>query len=179
VIRPARPGDSPADDDTDENHPAPISVSRTRTPADETLQDLLDRLKESADAAVPREFVLALERVRDTGAEDRLALERQLAEHVEAAAKRGAIDTRGRRIMRVVRGLSAGAVVSAFAVVARALIAHGDASAMARQQTFQVAEHGSALVVLRSQIESLRAQAAADHALISVFAARLSTAPTP
>lgn len=164
-------------------------MSRTRTPADETLQELLARLRDSADAAVPREFVLALERVRDTGAEDRLALERQLAEHVEAARVRGAAETRWRRILGVLRGLSAGAVVSAFAVVVRALIAHGDAAAMARQQTDRVEEHGSAIAAIRREVaavadrcqietSALRAQAAADHTLISIFAARLSAAPS-
>lgn len=196
VVRPTRPAlavpaplplPPPREDDTDENEPTPISVSRTRTPADETLTDLLDRLKASADAAVPAEFVLALERVAQRGAEDRLALEAKLAEHVEAAAKRQAHESRWRRIMRVVRGVGVGAVVAALGVVARALIAHGDAAAVARQQTARVEEHGVAILRLRSDLaesdercrtetSALRAQAAADHALLSIFAARLSAA---
>lgn len=176
VIRPARPGEPSVEDDTDENHPAPppISVSRTRTPADVTLEALLADLE---GRGVPPEIALALEAIARRGAEDRKALETQLQAHVDAATVRTAQHTRWQRFARVVRGIGVGAIVAALGVVARVLVAHGDASAVARQQRETVERHGASIVHLQSEISTLRDQAAADHALISIFAARLSAVP--
>lgn len=181
VIRPARPGDPL--DDTDEN-PAvhderPISVSRTRTPADETLQLLLiDGLDE-----LPTQVRLALEAVARRGAEDRESLEKRVA---RAESKQ----SRWQRLAAGLKAIGVGSVVASLAVVAQALIAHGDRAAVSRQQADTVREHGAAISKLKTDLDStakdlkadvaaLRAQAAADHALLSIFAARLSAATQP
>ncbi|MGL4442485.1 MAG: hypothetical protein ACRCU1_02595 [Alsobacter sp.] len=150
-------------------------MSRTRTPADETLADLIAGL---AGRGVPSEIALALEAIARRGAEDRKALETQLEKHVAAALARTAQRTRWQRVARVFRGVGIGAIVATLGVVARVLIAHGDAGAVARQQAATVERHVVAIGQLQTETSILRAQAAADHALISIFAARLSASPS-
>lgn len=177
-MRPARPGDPQEVDDTDEHPPAPsaaeISVSRTRTPADVTLEALLADLE---GRGIPPEISLALEAIARRGAEDRKAVEAQLKAHADAAAVQLARETRWQRVSRVARAVGLGTVFAALGVVVRLLIAHGDATAMARQQSETVERHTAALAQMQTEIATLRAQAAADHSLISIFAARLSAAP--
>lgn len=154
----------------------PPSVARTRTPADETLQSLLiEELDE-----LPREVRLALEAVAKRGAEDREALEKRVA---RAESKQ----SRWQRLTAGLKAIGVGSVVASLAVVAQALIAHGDRAAVSRQQTETVEQHGAAILKIktdldtatkdiRADVAALRAQAAADHALLSIFAARLSAA---
>lgn len=177
VIRPPV-SSSEADtlDDTDENHPAPRpdferppSVQRTRTPADLTLSDLIGELKASDNAAVPSGYLLALEAIVRRVAEDREALERQLAQAQQTQTRRS-------RLLSIVKGIGAGSIVAALAVVAQALIAHGDGAAVARQQALHVSQLQQDVIVLKQSVSDLRAQAAADHSLIQIFAARLSAA---
>lgn len=169
VIRPPVISDE-ADtlDDTDENKPAENSVSRTRTPADQTLSDLIQDLRTSSDAAVPDAYLLALREVARRVAEDRTLLEKQIAGQ-----------TRWSRVLAGAKAIGVGSFVAGLAVVAQTLIARGDASATARQQSQYVTQLRQDVAELKQSIADLRAQAAADHSLIQVFAARLSTAPNP
>lgn len=155
-------------DDTDENEPVrPPSVQRVRTPADETLAELIAGLE---GHGVSPEIALALEAIAKRGAEDRNHLERQLA----LATRK---ESRWTRILVAAKAIGAGSALAALAVVARALIAHGDAAAMARLH-LQKLESISAQVEKQSaEIMVLRAQAAGHESIIQVFAARLSAAP--
>jgi hypothetical protein len=155
-------------DDTDENEPVrPPSVQRVRTPADETLAELIAGLE---GHGVSPEIALALEAIAKRGAEDRNQLEKKLA----LATRR---ESRWTRILAAAKAIGAGSALAALAVVARALIAHGDAAAMARLH-LQKLESISAQVEKQSvELMVLRAQAAGHDSIIKVFAARLSAAP--
>jgi hypothetical protein len=67
--------------------------------------------------------------------------------------------------------------LAALAVVARALIAHGDAAAMARLHVERLDSISVQVEKLSTEIMVLRAQAAGHESIIRVFAARLSAAP--
>jgi hypothetical protein len=157
-------------DDTDENEPVrPPSVQRVRTPADETLSDLIEGLE---GHGVPPEIALALEAIAKRGAEDRRALERQLAAAVSSRS-------RWSRLLAAAKAIGAGSALAALAVVARALIAHGDAAAMARLQTERIEQLHRSVTQLQIDNVTDRAQAAADHSVLQILAARLSAAPLP
>jgi len=155
------------EDDTDENEPArPPSVQRVRTPADETLADLIGGLE---GHGVSQEITLALEAIARRGAEDRKELERQLAAAVSSRS-------RWSRLLAAAKAIGAGSALAALAVVARALIAHGDAAAMARLQTDRIEQLHLSVSQMKVDLSTASAQAAADHSILQILAARLSAA---
>lgn len=160
------------EDDTDENHPVkPPSVQRVVTPADEKLRELVERIRAREDAALPEEFFLALDRVAQLGAQERESLHEQLAAY-------GKTSSRWKRIIAAAKAIGFGAIAAALGVVVKALIAHGDAAAMARLHLDKLSSLSAQVEKQSAEIMVLRAQAAGHDSIIKVFAARLSTAPS-
>jgi len=165
-----RPVVTPTEEDTDENHPVkPPSVQRVVTPADEKLRELVERIRSREDAALPEEFFLALDRVAQLGTEERERMQREVASY-------GKTSTRWKRILAAAKAIGFGAVAAALGVVVKALIAHGDAAAMARLHIEKLQSLSAQVERQSAEIMVLRAQAAGHDSIIQVFAARLSAA---
>lgn len=173
------------EEDTDENQPAraveeepsrPTSTSRTRTPADQLLQQLLRELHESEDASsIPPAYLLALEALARRGREDRRSLESKLQDaEGRLAAKVDAIPLRPRRIVTVLKGIGLGSLVTALVFVANLLTARGEASATDRQRAAQQREHAAKLESMQLEIGALRAQATGHDVLIKLLVRDIS-----
>lgn len=163
-----------SEEDTDENHPvkrAP-TLSRTLTPADEQLRDVLSSLLECEDAAVPAQYRLAFEAIAARVTDDRLFFEQQLAKIEQPGPRPWG------RLLAVVKGIGAGGIFAALAFSATALQDRGKASEVARAQVEYVQKLAVSVEKLAVEYVTLRAQAAGHEALLQVLAARLSAAPS-
>lgn len=166
----------PVEEDSGEH----ISVQRTMTPADRKLREAIDEIRTSGDPAV----IAGFEAIAKAAREQRKAYEREIADEraelaaaTERLARIEASHSRWRTPVQLLKGLGFGGVVAALAFCARALIAHGDAMAEARRQTALVQRHEEVLRRLAEDLAKDRAQAAADHALITLLVARLGATP--
>lgn len=182
----------PEEEDTDENRPAravedepsrPTSTSRTRTPADKLLQQLLAELHENEDASsIPPAYLLALEALARRGREDRRTLESKLKDaEGRLAAKVDAIPLRPRRIVTVLKGIGLGSLVTGLVFVANLLIARGESSAASRQSAAEQRAHAAKLESMSLEIGALRAQATGHDVLIKLLVRDIAPngGPTP
>ena len=135
--------------DTDEHEPA-------STAPEHTLREVLDAAPLDVGARVATDRLIAEIADRSKAQDERIAeLERKGTWWQRARAVAGTVGLAG--------------VLSALAVVAAQLIAHGDSRAEARQQRVL-------LDSVSSEVEKIRLQVTADHALLQICASRLGVA---
>lgn len=149
-----------APDDTDETTPT------SPPPPEHTLREVLEAQQLDTPVRVAADKLL----------EEIAERSRAQGERISQLERSG---TWWQRARAVAGTIGAAGVLSALAVVAAQLIAHGDARAEARQQAAKLQLHTSDLITLRDQVESIRLQVAADHALLQLCAARLGAQGSP
>ena len=164
VIRP--PVLAVQEDDTDETHPVKPAEQRTRTPADETLAEMIPNL---SDLGVPPEIQLALEAIANRGAEDRKRLEAQLLAVVRK-------ETRWSRAIALVKSAGAATLIATVLNVGAALVRHGTAQEQSRARAENLLTLRADVELMKKEVETLRAQAAAVNTIL-IPAARLPAIP--
>lgn len=162
-----------------------MSLPRTRTPAEESMRAAIDKVRQlSPEWHVAEQTARALDEIAD-------AIEAERAERLatEAARQRAAERDADRKswrapVWRAIQAIGAAGALALLGVTVNALISHGDSRRAAAQQADVIAEHGKQIDAATASIETerrerfnadadLRAAQAADHAVLSLFAARL------
>lgn len=154
------------EDDTDETNPVKPAEQRTRTPADETLAEMIPNMSE---LGVPPEIQLALEAIANRGAEDRKRLEAQL----HAVVRK---ETRWARAIALAKSVGVATLAATVLNVGAALVRHGNAQEQSRARAEKISTLLADVEQLKKEVETLRAQAAAVNTIL-IPAARLPAIP--
>lgn len=149
------------------------------TPADRKLREAIEQMREAGDPVV----IAGFEAIAKSAREQRKAYEAELAQEratligtAERLAQLEQSTGRWRRPLSLLKGVGFGSIVGALIFCANALEARGDAASEARKQSAMVQRHEAVLLRLAEDLARDRAQAAADHAVLSILAARLGAA---